>query len=84
MDDGKCVYFGPWNPHAQQLLSRYLPASHVLAAAGGAEQPTERKKKPAAAAKGKEVRSVLLFQAGDCLAEVARQPIPTNFLHSQA
>lgn len=46
MDEGTCVYFGPWNPHAAQLLSRYLPASHMLAAAGQAEQPVEDKKKP--------------------------------------
>jgi len=60
MDEGTCVYFGPWTPHAQQLLSRYLPASHVLAAAGAAEQPTERKKKPSQAAKGGKVRSPLV------------------------
>lgn len=45
MDEGQCVYFGPWTPHAQQLLSNYLPASHVLAAGGGAEQPREARKK---------------------------------------
>lgn len=47
MDEGTCVYFGPWTPAAQQLLSKYLPASHLLAAGGGAEQPRDTKKKPA-------------------------------------
>ncbi|KIZ01660.1 ABC transporter, multidrug resistance associated protein [Monoraphidium neglectum] len=50
MDEGNCVYFGPWNEGAQKLLSRYLPASHLLAAAGNAEQPRDEKKKPAKAA----------------------------------
>lgn len=45
MDEGTCVYFGPWNAEAQQLLGKYLPASHLLAAAGNAEQPREQKKK---------------------------------------
>lgn len=45
MDDGTCVYFGPWNAAAQQLLSKYLPASHLLAAGGNAEQPRDTKKK---------------------------------------
>ncbi len=47
MDDGKCVYFGPWNEGAAQLLNKYLPVSHILAAAGNAEQPRDTKKKPA-------------------------------------
>jgi ATP-binding cassette subfamily C (CFTR/MRP) protein 1 len=47
MDDGNCVYFGPWNEGAAQLLSKYLPASHLLAAAGQAEQPRDTTKKPA-------------------------------------
>ncbi len=45
MDEGTCVYFGPWNAEAQQLLGKYLPASHLLAAAGNAEQPRDTKKK---------------------------------------
>jgi ABC-type dipeptide/oligopeptide/nickel transport system ATPase component len=43
MDEGQCVYFGPWNESAAQTLSKYLPASHLLAAAGAAEQPAETK-----------------------------------------
>ena len=35
MDDGTCVYFGPWCDTAAILLSKYLPAQHLLAAAGG-------------------------------------------------
>ncbi|KAI8468106.1 MAG: hypothetical protein J3K34DRAFT_479395 [Monoraphidium minutum] len=50
MDAGRCVYFGPWNDNAQQLLSRYLPVSHLVAAAGTAEQPRDEKKKSKAAA----------------------------------
>ena len=38
MDDGACVYFGPWDATAQQLLATYLPVSHVLATAGAVEQ----------------------------------------------
>jgi ABC-type multidrug transport system ATPase subunit len=41
MDQGDMLYFGPWNAQAQQLLSKVLPASHLLAAAGNAEQPKE-------------------------------------------
>ncbi len=48
MDEGNCLYFGPWNEGAQKLLSQYLPASFLLAAGGNAEQPRETKKKPAA------------------------------------
>jgi len=47
MDEGNCVYYGPWNADAAEILSRYLPASHLLAAAGNAEQPRDDKKKPA-------------------------------------
>jgi ABC-type multidrug transport system ATPase subunit len=54
MDDGNCVYFGPWNEGAAQLLSKYLPASHLLAAAGQAEQPRDTKKKPAKKAEEKK------------------------------
>uniref|UniRef100_A0A383WNY2 Uncharacterized protein n=1 Tax=Tetradesmus obliquus TaxID=3088 RepID=A0A383WNY2_TETOB len=47
MDEGNMIYFGPWNGQAQQLLSKVLPTSHLLAAAGGAEQPKDApKKKP--------------------------------------
>jgi ABC-type multidrug transport system ATPase subunit len=48
MDQGDMIYFGPWNAQAQQLLSKVLPTSHLLAAAGNAEQPKEapKKKKP--------------------------------------
>jgi ABC-type multidrug transport system ATPase subunit len=51
MDEGNMIYFGPWNAQAQQLLSRVLPTSHLLAAAGAAEQPKDAapKKKPTAA-----------------------------------
>ena len=45
MDGGNMLYFGPFNAHAQQLLSTVLPIAHLLAATGGAEQP---KDKPAA------------------------------------
>eukprot|EP00775_Hariotina_reticulata_P004687 gene4687-4939_t len=49
MDGGDMIYFGPWNAQAQQLLSRVLPTSHLLAAAGAAEQPKDApKKKPTA------------------------------------
>lgn len=49
MDEGNMIYFGPWNAQAQQLLSRVLPTSHLLAAAGNAEQPKDApKKKPSA------------------------------------
>ncbi|GBF87685.1 hypothetical protein Rsub_00396 [Raphidocelis subcapitata] len=54
MDGGSVLYFGPWCPDAATLLSKYLPASHLLAAAGNAEQPSE-KKKPAA--KGPDSKS---------------------------
>lgn len=48
MDQGNCLYFGPWNAEAQRLLSTVLPASHLLAAAGNAEQRKDPpKKKPA-------------------------------------
>uniref|UniRef100_A0A383VW30 Uncharacterized protein n=1 Tax=Tetradesmus obliquus TaxID=3088 RepID=A0A383VW30_TETOB len=47
MDEGNMIYFGPWNADAQVLLSKVLPTSHLLAAAGGAEQPKDApKKKP--------------------------------------
>ena len=45
MDEGNVHYFGPWNENAQKLLSKYLPVSHLLAAAGGAEQPRDDKPK---------------------------------------
>jgi ABC-type multidrug transport system ATPase subunit len=49
MDQGNMIYFGPWNTQAQQLLSKVLPTSHLLAAAGNAEQPKDApKKKPSA------------------------------------
>ena len=50
MDQGNMIYFGPWNVQAQQLLSKVLPTSHLLAAAGNAEQPKDapKKKKPSA------------------------------------
>jgi ATP-binding cassette subfamily C (CFTR/MRP) protein 1 len=47
MDAGNVMYFGPWNPQAQETLSKYLPTAHLLAAAGGAEQPREKPKKKA-------------------------------------
>lgn len=56
MDDGTCVYFGPWNAAAQQLLSKYLPASHLLAAGGNAEQPRDTKKKVVKKEETKKVR----------------------------
>lgn len=58
MDDGNCMYFGPWNEGAQKLLSNYLPASHLLAAAGAAEQPRDAKKKPAAKKEEKKEEKV--------------------------
>jgi ATP-binding cassette subfamily C (CFTR/MRP) protein 1 len=48
MNEGECVYFGRWCEEAAQLLSKYLPASHLLAAAGSAEQPRDVQTKPAA------------------------------------
>lgn len=45
MDEGNMIYFGPWNAQAQQLLSKVLPTSHLLAAAGAAEQRKEAPKK---------------------------------------
>ncbi len=45
MDEGNCIYFGPWNAAAQQMMSRVLPASHLLAAAGSTEERKEVKKK---------------------------------------
>jgi ABC-type multidrug transport system ATPase subunit len=50
MDQGNMIYYGPWNAQAQQLLSTVLPTSHLLAAAGNAEQPKDapKKKKPTA------------------------------------
>ncbi len=44
MNDGDCLYFGKWNKEASDILSRYLPASHMLAAAGAAEQPRDKPK----------------------------------------
>ncbi|KAG1674667.1 hypothetical protein FOA52_007191 [Chlamydomonas sp. UWO 241] len=41
MDEGNMIYFGPWNDAAMEQLSKLLPASHMLAAAGNAEQPLE-------------------------------------------
>ncbi|KAG1659734.1 hypothetical protein FOA52_006004 [Chlamydomonas sp. UWO 241] len=41
MDEGNMIYFGPWNAAAKEQLSKLLPASHMLAAAGNAEQPRE-------------------------------------------
>jgi hypothetical protein len=41
MDDGNMIYFGPWNADAHAQLSKVLPTSHLLAAAGAAEQPRE-------------------------------------------
>ena len=58
MDEGNCVYFGPWNPEAQQLLGKYLPASHLVAAAGAAEQPRDAKKKPEKKEEGKKAAQV--------------------------
>lgn len=49
MDDGACVYFGPWDVHAQQLLAAYLPVSHVLATAGAVEQRRDPSPAPTAA-----------------------------------
>jgi len=37
MDAGQVVYFGPWNAQAQQMLSKYLPASSILHASGQQE-----------------------------------------------
>ncbi len=72
MDDGKCLYFGPWNKGAAELLSRYLPASHLLAAAGNAEQPREAKKK---AEKKVEEKDILLH-----LVEEKKDKVPGSSL----
>lgn len=50
MNEGEMVYFGPWNKEAQYLLNEYLPVAHLLAAAGGAEQPKPKAAKKAAPA----------------------------------
>jgi hypothetical protein len=71
MDEGNCLYFGPWNAHAQELLGRYLPASHLLAAAGGAEQPREVKKK-AAVKKEEKKDKVCGWAGGDAGARCLR------------
>lgn len=44
MDGGNQLYFGPFNMEAQKILSTVLPAEHLLAAAGNAEQPREKPK----------------------------------------
>ena len=58
MDEGNVHYFGPWNEGAQKLLSKYLPVSHLVAAAGCAETPQplkpKAKKAPEAATKKTE------------------------------
>lgn len=50
MDGGNCIFFGPWSERARDTLSKVLPASHLLAAAGSTEQPREtaptKKSKP--------------------------------------
>lgn len=56
MNEGDCLYFGKWNQEAAQILSRYLPASHMLAAAGAAEQPRDPPKAKKAQST-KEVKS---------------------------
>ena len=50
MDQGKMIYFGPWCERAQQMLSKVLPTSHLLAAAGSAEERKTAPKKPKATA----------------------------------
>jgi hypothetical protein len=50
MDQGDMIYFGPWNERAQHLLSQVLPTSHLLAAAGSAEERKTAPKKPKATA----------------------------------
>ena len=45
MDKGQAVYVGPWCEEAKQILSKYLPTSHLLASAGAAEQPKPKPKK---------------------------------------
>ncbi|KAJ9527211.1 hypothetical protein QJQ45_025467 [Haematococcus lacustris] len=52
MEDGRMLYFGPWNERARELLSKVLPTSHLLAAAGGAEQPRDAPKKTRPAGTG--------------------------------
>ena len=58
MDAGRCVYFGPWNAAAQELLSKYLPASHLLSAGGNAEQPRDAPKKAVKKAEEKKADRV--------------------------
>lgn len=57
MDQGNMIYFGPWNANAQQLLSKVLPTSHLLAAAGGAE---ERREKPKPKPRGQQTSTLSL------------------------
>jgi len=51
MDGGNMLYFGPFDERARELLSKVVPASHLLAAAGAAEQPRD----PVDATKSKSV-----------------------------
>eukprot|EP00798_Chlamydomonas_sp_ICE-L_P021717 gene21717-28737_t len=44
MDGGDMLYFGPYNDAAREKLSKVVPASHLLAAAGAAEQPRDAPK----------------------------------------
>ena len=46
MDQGNMIYFGPWCDRAQHMLSQVLPTSHLLAAAGSAEERKTAPKKP--------------------------------------
>lgn len=44
MDEGRCLYYGPWSAQAQDMLSQLLPITHLLHAAGAAEGPREAPK----------------------------------------
>jgi hypothetical protein len=74
MDDGTCVYFGPWCDAAAIMLSKYLPAQHLLAAAGGAEQPRETK--PKKDAPKKEAKKDQVRRRCWVLSCPASQPLP--------
>jgi ATP-binding cassette, subfamily C (CFTR/MRP), member 1 len=45
MDGGNQLYFGPFNPEAQRILSTVLPAQHLLSAAEEGPREAPKKKK---------------------------------------
>jgi ATP-binding cassette subfamily C (CFTR/MRP) protein 1 len=76
MDEGNMIYFGPWNAQAQTALSRVLPASHLLAAAGSAEEKKTAPKKKAASKTGSNL-SLSATNLKDNLGKKSRGPTTT-------